>query len=117
MFVRNFALATAAIAVLSPALSQASPERASVKACARAFAASITGPGAEVPAYKVAFRGISSSTLQDFYPSEFTMTLEAHSAKTGAAFARATCSTNYHGVVTSLSQIPLDAKPTLASSN
>jgi hypothetical protein len=37
--------------------------------------------------------------------------MEARDAKSGAAIARAVCSTNPRGVVTGLSAISLDAKP------
>jgi len=113
---RTIALAIASIAALSPAISNASSERASAKACANAFAASLAASGSATP-YKFAYRGGSSSTLADFYPSEFTFTLEAHDPKSGAAIARARCSTDFRGTVTAISAVPLNANPaTLAAS-
>jgi hypothetical protein len=109
MILRKVALAIAAIAALSPAISNASPERISAKACASAFASSIAAPGASAPAYKLAFRGAMGSALSDFYPSDFTFTLEARDPKTGLPIARALCSTDYRGTVTSISAVPLNA--------
>jgi len=113
---RTIALAVASIAALSPAISNASPEKASAKACANAFAASLAAPGSSVP-YKFAYRGGTTTTLADFYPSEFTFTLEAHDPKSGAAIARAVCSTDFRGAVTTIAAVPLNATPaTLAAS-
>jgi hypothetical protein len=115
MITRKIALAVVAVAALAPAISNASPERASVKACASAFATSIASPGGTAPAYKLAYRGSFGGTLADFYPTEYTFTLEAHDPKTGLAIARARCSTNSRGTVTEIAAVPLDTKPTLAA--
>ncbi|MEA3149512.1 MAG: hypothetical protein QOD56_451 [Gammaproteobacteria bacterium] len=112
MMIRNIVLAVATIAAFAPALSNASPEKASVKACASAFATSIASPGASAPAYKLAYRGSFGSTLSSFYPSDFTFMLEAHDAKTGLPIARARCSTDSRGTVTEIAVLPLDAKAT-----
>jgi hypothetical protein len=118
MILRKAALAVVTIATLSPVVSNASPERISAKACASAFASSIAAPGAGTPAYKLAFRGTSGSILTDFYPSDFTFTLEARDPKSGQPIARAVCSTNYHGVVTTISAVPLNTSlDKLASRN
>ncbi len=118
MILRKVALAAVSVAALSPTISNASPERVSAKACASAFASSIAAPGAAVPAYKVAFRGTTGSALTDFYPSDFTFTLEARDPKTGLAIARALCSTDYRGTVTAISAVPLNAAAgKLASQN
>ena len=118
MILRKVALAAATIAALSPIISNASPERISAKACASAFASSIAAPGAGAPAYKLAFRGTTSSALSDFYPSDFTFTLEARDPKTGLPIARAVCSTDYRGTVTTISAVPLNADAgKLASQN
>ncbi len=109
MMIRQLAIAALAVAALSPAISNASPEKASAKACASAFASSIAAPGSSAPAYKFAYRGADSGSLADFYPTDYTFTLEAHDPKTGAAIARARCSTDYRGHVTAISAIPLDA--------
>jgi hypothetical protein len=110
MILRKIALAVVTIATLSPTISNASPERISAKACASAFASSIAAPGASVPAYKLAFRGTTGSALADFYPSDFTFTLEARDPKTGLPFARAVCSTDHRGTVTTISAVPLNAE-------
>jgi hypothetical protein len=108
MIFRKAALAVVTIAAFSPAISNASPERTSAKACANAFASSIAAPGAGAAAYKLAFHGTTGSILADFYPSDFTFTLEARDPKSGLPIARAVCSTNYHGVVTAISAVPLN---------
>ena len=107
----HIALAALTLAALSPAVSIASPEKGPVKACARAFASSIAGPGAETPAYKLSFRGSAGSAIADFYPTEYTFTLEARSGRSGAAIARATCSVDSRGIVTSIAALPLTANP------
>jgi hypothetical protein len=118
MILRKVALAAVTIAALSPTISNASPERISAKACASAFASSIAAPGASTPAYKLAFRGTTGSALADFYPSDFTFTLEARDPKTGQPFARAVCSTDHRGNVTTISAVPLNADAgKLASQN
>jgi hypothetical protein len=110
MIIRSIALAVVTVAALSPTIATASPEQASAKACASAFAASISAPGA-APAYKFAYRGGLSSSVAAFYPTDFTFTLEAHDPKTGAAIARARCSTDYRGTVTEIAAIPLNSSP------
>jgi len=110
MILRKAALAAVTIAALSPTVSNASPERISAKACASAFASSIAAPGAGTPAYKLAFRGTIGSALADFYPSDFTFTLEARDPKTGLAIARAVCSTDHRGTVTTIAAVPLSAE-------
>jgi hypothetical protein len=110
MILQKVALAALTIAALSPTVSNASPEKTSAKACASAFASSIAAPGASAPAYKLAFRGTTGSVLADFYPSDYTFNLEARDPKTGQPFARAVCSTDHRGVVTSISAVPLNAE-------
>jgi hypothetical protein len=109
MILRRVALAAVAIAALSPAVSNASPERNSAQACASAFASSIAAPGAGAPAYRLAYRGATGGALADFYPSDFTFTLEARDPRTGLPIARAVCSTNHRGAVTTISAVPLSA--------
>jgi hypothetical protein len=110
MTLSKSAAALITVAALSPAISHASPERASVNACAAAFAASLAAPGAKVPGYKIDYRPTSESSLSIFFPSEFTFTLEARDPKTGLAIGRASCSVNSRGAVTVFSTIPLDRK-------
>jgi hypothetical protein len=52
--------------------------------------------------------------LEQFLCHDYTFTLEAHDAKTGAAIARASCSTDYRGVVTAIEVLPLDSAASLA---
>jgi hypothetical protein len=114
---RKISLSAAACAVLVPALSQAGPERDALKACAQAFAASLATPGAPVPAFKVNYRGNQSTgSMLQFYNREYTFDLHADDAKTGTAIARASCSTDMHGAVLSLSPVPLFIeRPALAA--
>jgi hypothetical protein len=111
MIVRNIAFAVVTAASIVPALTNASPARVSAKACASAFASSIAAPGGSPPAYRLAYRDIAGTALEDSFPADFTFTLEAHAPKTGLTIARAVCSTNYRGVVTAISAVPLDAAP------
>ena len=105
---RNIVLAVATVAALSPAISHATPEKVSLKACASAFATSIAAPGAATPGYKLAYHGEMSAPIMD-YAREYAFMLEARN-KSGAAIARARCLTDQNGVVTSLSTVPLSAK-------
>ena len=111
MIIRKLTIAVATIAALSPALSNASPERTSAKACASAFATSLASPGAGAPAYKLAYRGGFQSAMASFYATDYSFVMEVHDPKTGAAVARATCTTNSHGTVTAMASLPLDSKP------
>jgi hypothetical protein len=97
----NFVAAT--IAVLAPALSDASPETEALDACARAFASSLAPPGAAAPAFKVAYRGNQfSGSMLEFYSREFNFDLYANNPKTGLPIARASCSTDSRGSVVAL---------------
>jgi hypothetical protein len=111
MMIRKIALAVATIAALTPVISNASTEKTSVKACASAFAASIAAPGASAPAYKLAYRTSFGNTLSDFYLTSYNFTLEAHDSKTGLTVARASCSTDSRGAVTTIAAMPLGVKP------
>jgi hypothetical protein len=110
MILRKVALAALTVATLSPAVSNASPERMSAKACASAFASSIAAPGATTPAYKLAYRGTSGSAWADLYPADFKFALEARDP-TGLPIARAICSTDHRGTVTRISAVPLNSDP------
>jgi hypothetical protein len=116
MKIRNIAFAVVTVAALAPAISQASPEKTSVKACASAFASTVNSGS---PAgYKLAYRTSFGSALADFYPTEYTFTMDAHDPKTGALIAHAVCTADSHGTVTAISTTPVDAKTTtLASRN
>jgi hypothetical protein len=109
---RQVALVLATAAVLAPVISNASPENAALKACARAFAASLASPGAAAPAFKVDYRGGHSfGSMLEFYSREYTFDLHANDQKTGLPVARASCTTDSSGVVTALSPMPLNAAP------
>jgi hypothetical protein len=108
---RHIALVAASIAALAPAISNASPEKAALNACAHAFASSLAAPGAAVPSYKVAYRDNRfAGSMLEFYTREYTFELNANDIKTGLPIARASCSTDSHGAVVSLSSIPVDAE-------
>jgi hypothetical protein len=113
---RYISLAIATIAVLAPTLSNASPEKTALNACARAFASSLASPGNAVPAFKVAYLDTRSAVpMFDFYDRQYVFDLHANNEKTGTAIARARCTTDMHGAVTALSSVPLEAmRPTLA---
>jgi hypothetical protein len=105
---RKISLTAAACALLVPTLSQAGPEGNALKACAQAFASSLATPGAPVVAPKVNYRGNQSTgSMLEFYTREYTFDLHANDSKTGTAIARASCSTDIHGAVLTLSPVPL----------
>jgi hypothetical protein len=111
------ALVAASIAALAPAISNASPEKDALNACARAFASSLAAPGAAVPSYKVSYRDNRFvGSMLEFYSREYSFEMHANDMKTGLPIARASCSADSHGAVVSLSSTPLDAAhPALAS--
>jgi hypothetical protein len=113
---RHISLAIATIAVLIPAVSNASPEEAALNACARAFASSLASPGKAAPIFKVVrLEDRSFASMLAVYGREYVFDLHAND-KTGTAIARASCSTDPHGVVITLSSVPLEtAPPTLAA--
>ena len=112
MTTRTVAFAAVTIAALSPAVCGATPLKSSAQACARAFASSIGVADSGAQAYKLAYRPNISGSVTDVYAREFTFTLEARHVKSGATYARAVCSTDANGTVTSISVLPLDGKPT-----
>jgi hypothetical protein len=114
---RNIPLSVAAIAALSPVISNASPEKTALTACAQAFASSLSAPGASAPAFKIAYRGAATpGSMVEFYSRAYSFELQAHDPKTGSTIARASCSTDARGNVVALSAVPLDVvRPTLAA--
>ena len=113
---RKIALAAVAIAALAPAVSNASPERAALKACAGAFASSLASPGRAGPAFKIDYRDLSTGSMLEFYVHTFTFELHANDSKTGLPIARASCSANARGAVTALASMPLETEhPALAA--
>jgi hypothetical protein len=117
MNVRKIGLAIATIAVLAPAISNASPERSALNACALAFASSLASPGTAAPAFKVAYHGnVNTGSMLEFFVREYTFDLHANDPNTGLPIARASCSTDARGAVVALSAVPLDAvQATLAA--
>jgi hypothetical protein len=117
MNVRKFGLLAAAIAALSPAVSSASDETGALNACARAFASSLASPGAAAPAFKVVYGGSRyAGSVTDYFSHAYTFDLYANNQRTGLPVARASCSTNSHGVVIALSPVPMEtAGPALAA--
>jgi hypothetical protein len=109
MNLRTMSLA-AAIVALSPVMANASPEKDALNACAAAFATSVAVPGASAPTFKVVDGGVrTTASVGDFFARDYTFYMYANSQKTGAAIARASCSTNSRGAVVSLLPVPLDA--------
>ncbi len=107
----------AAFAILTPAICNASPEKAALNACATAFASSLASPGAAAPPFKVVYGGHEIGSAVDFFAREYSFELHANDRKTGFLIARANCSTNARGSVISLSLIPLDeASPATSAS-
>jgi len=116
MITRTISFAAVCVAALSPALANATPEKTSAQACASAFASSMATHGTEAQPYKFAYRGGSTASVVNFYPSDFTFTMIARDPKTGATIARAQCTADSRGSVTGLAALPLDTKTaTLAS--
>jgi hypothetical protein len=110
MNIRQIGLVLGLAAAVSPALALASPERASLAACAHAFAASMSAASGEpAPKFKVAELYGDTGTIGAFYAREYTFELTAHDAKTGAAVAKATCSASRNGTVTALSVLSVPA--------
>ena len=80
----------------------------------------IAAPGPaqiEIDANKVNYRGNpSTGSMLEFYNREYTFDLHANDPKTGSAIARASCSTDIHGAVVTLSPLPFDIEhPALAA--
>ena len=117
MNVRHAGFVAAALAALSPAISQANTEKAALDACARAFATSLAAPGAAAPTFTVVYGGAQNSgSVSEYFSREYTFELHADSRKTGLPIASASCSTDARGTVTALSAIPMDAaRATLAA--
>lgn len=114
MLFRKIVLASATIAALLPALSHAS-EKTSLNACASAFATSLAASGAPAPAFKLDYQDQVTPAWTNYYPTEYTFTMEAHDAKSGAAIARVRCSASYRGVVKDLATLPMDSKSAAAT--
>lgn len=110
MNIRQLALAAAAAAILSPAISNASPETTALNACARAFATSLASAGAAAPVYKVVYGGDrSAASAADFFVHTYTFDLHAKNQRTGLPVARANCSTDLRGSVIALRSVPTHA--------
>jgi len=114
---RHISLVLASIAALVPVVSNASPEKTALNACARAFASSLAAPGSAAPAYKVAYRGNEYvGSMLTFYTREYTFDLHANDVKTGLPIARASCSVDSRGNIVALSPVPLNTvRSTLAA--
>ena len=109
---RKIALLLAAAAAVAPVISNASPERAALNACARAFASSLASPGSAAPAFRVDYRRSQSpGSMLEFYTHNYVFDLHANDPKTGLPLARASCSTDTRGTVIAFSSMPLEAAP------
>ncbi len=114
---RNHALAVAAIAAIVPAAANASPAGTSLDACAKAFASALAADGAPLPKFKIAHRGGQYfGSIDEFYSHEFSFDMQARDPKTGSVLARATCTADRKGLVTSFTRVsPAEAASTLAA--
>jgi hypothetical protein len=109
MNIRHLSMSIAAMAALSPALTQAAP--ASARACAAAFADTLASHGIGGPKFKFDYSGAyASGGLASFYPDERRFELQALDAKSGAPLLHATCSTDLHGKVTVVTDRALAGK-------
>jgi hypothetical protein len=105
---RNIALIAAAIAALSPAICNASPEKDGINACARAFATTLAAPGADAPAFKVTYRnGQHFGSMLEYYIREYNFDLHVNDKKSGLPIARAKCSTDAHGAIVAFAPIAM----------
>jgi hypothetical protein len=110
MNLRRLGFAVVTVAALSPSISTASPDKDFANACARAFVTRIAGQGATGPTYKLDYKGDRSwGWSGGALAINYSFDLEARSARTGVAIARARCSTNSRGTVIVLSSLPLGA--------
>jgi hypothetical protein len=115
MTIRKVLFAAACIAAISPAISYAAPEDSALKACAQAFASSLSSNSAP-PTFKLRYRADAPGALAYYYSGqEYTFYLQANDPKTGSTLARATCSANTHGAVLALTATPLETSPALAA--
>jgi hypothetical protein len=105
---RHLLLAAIAGATLFPSLSTAAGDKDAANACARAFAASIAAPGTEPAPYRLSFR-VPPSSLSP-YGRSVTFNMQAQNARTGTILARAICTANRDGSVTTVSAVPLDTR-------
>jgi hypothetical protein len=107
---RKISLAAAAFAVLVPALSQAGPERDALKACARLRIESrITRrrrPCLQGEVSRQPVHGIDAGVLQ----SRIHVRPARQRSEDRYGIARASCSTDAHGAVVTLSPVPLDVE-------
>jgi hypothetical protein len=117
MNIRKYSIAALTIAAaISPAISTASPERASLAGCAHAFAAALAGTGAAAPKYRIDLQSDAyPSTITAFYAREYSYSLQARDSKTGATLARATCTAKRNGEVKAFSRLPDADAATLAA--
>jgi hypothetical protein len=114
---RTIALATAAVAALSPAISAANPSDTAMSACVQAFAAKITPAGTDSPTVKVEYKQQhdAASSVMDYYARNYSFTMSARKVKSGTEFAQATCLADASGVVLSFHTNNLDEVTKLAS--
>lgn len=115
MTIRKLLLAAVSMAAMTPAISNASPENAAMKACAQAFASSLA-PGSAAPKFTVKYHRESGSMLSWFYAThDYAFNLQANDPKTGLTLARAKCSADTHGKILALTATPVDEYPALAA--
>jgi len=98
---RYIGSAIAALAALSPSISNAWPGKASLDACVAAFEKAFLERAVD-RSYKVVFSGDRfAGSVLPFAPVAYSYELAANDSK-GTVLARARCSANERGAVTSL---------------
>ncbi|HTV94441.1 MAG TPA: hypothetical protein VME42_00480 [Steroidobacteraceae bacterium] len=117
MNIRTAGLTIAALSALAPAVAGAWPGKSSLDACVNAFEKTLAPAGESARAFKVVYQGDRfSSSVAQYFPSEYTFELQANDPKTGEVIARVRCLANTHGAVASMQPLPAHAAPVEARS-
>ena len=100
MTIRHLGLSMAALAVVSPAVCNASPAKASLDACVAAFEKTLAPTDAVSHRFKVLYQSEQfTSSVADYYPTTHTFDLQADNPKTGEIVARVRCSADRRGSI------------------
>ena len=100
MTIRHLGLSMAALAVVSPAVCNASPAKASLDACVAAFEKTLAPTDAVSHRFKVLYQSEQfASSIADYYPTIHTFDLQADNPKTGEIVARVRCSADRRGSI------------------
>jgi hypothetical protein len=100
MTIRHLGLSMAALAVVSPAVCNASPVKASLDACVAAFEKTLAPTDAVSHRFKVLYQSEQfASSIADYYPTIHTFDLQADNPKTGEIVARVRCTADRRGSI------------------